>query len=257
MKVFESVSEYQEWRKTLPPSAPIGFVPTMGALHSGHAALLVQARKSNSVVVLSIYVNPTQFNQAEDFEKYPKTWEQDLEIAKAAGVDAVFAPKNPQELYPDAYRFRVTETEFSNELCGAFRPGHFDGVLTVVLKLFQIVKPTHAYFGEKDFQQLTLIQQMVQALFLDIQIVPCTTLREASGLALSSRNLRLSEAEKELAPLLYHTLKNKPDLEVAKASLESRGFKVEYLVDKKIGNSSRRFVAAWLGKVRLIDNVEI
>jgi len=257
MRILETVADYREWRKSLPANQTVGFVPTMGALHDGHASLLRASKKENAHTVLSIFVNPTQFNQKEDFDKYPKTWEQDLTIAKASGVDAIFSPKNPSELYPDDYKYKITEKEFSNELCGEFRPGHFDGVLSVVMKLFQIVKPTRAYFGEKDFQQLSLIRGMVDAYFLDLEVVPCPTVREPSGLAMSSRNLRLTPEEKELAPKLYQVMTSAESLDDAKSTLNKLGFEVEYLVDKKTPFGMRRFVAAWLGKVRLIDNVKL
>ena len=256
MKVFETIGAFQEWRRSIPLNQTVGFVPTMGALHLGHESLMQEARKKNDLVVLSIFVNPTQFNQKEDFEKYPKTWEQDLEIAKRAGVDAIFAPKDGQAMYPDEYRYKISESTFSKELCGEFRPGHFDGMLTVVFKLFQITKPTRAYFGEKDHQQLSLVQGMIEALFLDVELVPCKTFREASGLALSSRNLRLSVAEKEIAPRLYETMTKVPDLIEAKSKLTALGFKVEYLIDRPEANGKRRYAAAWLGDVRLIDNVK-
>jgi pantoate--beta-alanine ligase len=257
MKVFETISAFREWRAEIPNQLSVGFVPTMGALHDGHASLMKRARKENDIVVLSIFVNPTQFNQASDFENYPKTWERDLKIAEECGVDAIFTPKDPKSIYPDDYHYQVTENLFSNELCGAFRPGHFDGVLTVVLKLFQITRPKHAYFGEKDHQQLSLISGMIDALFLEVKLIPCETLREASGLAFSSRNVRLSTEEKALAPEIYKTMTKIADLDSAKNRLIELGFKVEYLVDRKEKNSTRRYVAAWLNDVRLIDNVSL
>ena len=257
MKIFDSVRSIRAWRKELEPGLRIGFVPTMGALHAGHASLIDRAKTECDRVVLSIFVNPTQFNQAEDFEKYPKTWEQDLEIAKRHGVDAIFHPGSPDELYPDQYAYRISETPFSASLCGEFRPGHFEGVLSVVMKLLQTVRPDRAYFGEKDYQQLALIEGMTRAFFLDVEIVPCATLREKNGLALSSRNLRLSPEEKESAPLLYRTLRDTPDALLATEHLTRSGFRVEYIVDREILGKKRRFAAAWLGSVRLIDNVEL
>ena len=256
MKILESVSHYREWWQNQARNKTVGFVPTMGALHAGHASLLQKSKKENELTVLSIFVNPTQFNQKEDFEKYPKTWEQDLQIAESCGVDAIFAPSNPAELYPDQYQYQLSEKEFSKELCGEFRPGHFDGMLTVVMKLLQISKPTRAYFGEKDFQQLSLVQGMVSAFFMEVEIIPCETVREASGLALSSRNLRLNEAEKAIAPKLHQVMMSAENLEDAKSVLNNLGFEVEYLVDRNTAFGMRRFAAAWLGKVRLIDNVK-
>ncbi len=254
MKIFESSSALQSWRREL-TGRKIGFVPTMGALHEGHASLLERARSECDVVVLSIFVNPTQFNQTSDFEKYPKSWEADLKIAQEQMVDAIFFPKDQSEIYPDGFQYQITEKQLSKTLCGEFRPGHFDGVLTVVMKLFQLVKPTRAYFGEKDFQQLALIEGMVKAFFLDVLIIPCPTIRETSGLALSSRNQRLNADDKALAPKLHQIIMQFEDIRDASRELDEAGFKVEYLVDQQIAGKSRRLVAAWLGEVRLIDNV--
>lgn len=249
-QVIRSPQEMKELRRKI--SGSIGFVPTMGALHSGHEQLLRQARQECDFVVLSIFVNPTQFNDPKDFEKYPVTWEQDLERAQTQKVDAIFYP-NYQSLYPDNYRYKVIETEFSQMLCGSKRPGHFDGVLSIVMKLFNIVHPTRAYFGEKDFQQLTLIQGMVESFFMNLEIVPVPTVREKDGLAKSSRNLRLTPAERQKAPAIYRTLKESASAQEAQEKLSALGFQVDYVTDFQ----SRRYVAAFLGEVRLIDNVEI
>ncbi len=264
VQVFKTVRELQRWRAGLVNATnsvakdvvvkdvSVGFVPTMGALHFGHETLLRRAKSENDIVVLSIYVNPTQFNDKKDFEKYPVTWEQDLAVAQRAGVDAIFFPEYT-EMYPDQYKYKITENDFSRQICGAHRPGHFDGVLSVVMKLFQIVNPYRAYFGEKDYQQLRLIQGMVQAFFLPIQIIPVETVREADGLAMSSRNTRLTAEQRQLAPKIYQVIKSAKDIAAAKSELEKSGFKVDYLED----HGDRRFVAAFLGDVRLIDNVKI
>ena len=258
MEVFHSIADFTVWRKKLDhgnggtaTSNTIGFVPTMGALHVGHRRLLEESNKDCAFTVLSIFVNPTQFNQPEDFAKYPKTLEYDLEIARAEGVDAVFAPTDSKEMYSDGYRFSVSESEESKILCGAFRPGHFNGVLTVVLKLFQIVRPTIAFFGEKDFQQFKLIRDMSSALFLPVNVHSVETIREKSGLALSSRNTRLSEGDRIKASALFKALVSSAPLDQFKPELTSAGFQVEYLEE----HWGRRFVAAWIGGVRLIDNV--
>lgn len=251
MQILKTPQDYLNWRKSLGDKS-VGFVPTMGALHQGHQTLLTQARKENQIVVLSIFVNPTQFNNQNDLTNYPKTWDSDLKMAELEKVDAIFLPQYA-DMYPDHYRYKITESEFSNQLCGAHRPGHFDGVLSVVMKLFQIVKPNRAYFGEKDFQQLTLIQGMVSAFFMDLQIIPVPTVREASGLAMSSRNMRLSPEQKELAPLIYKAITTLTSVAEVISVLESKNFKVDYVED--IGG--RRYVAAFLGDVRLIDNVKI
>lgn len=257
MKVIETVKAFQEWRATLPRSTTVGIVPTMGALHLGHCSLMAASEEHNDITVVSIFVNPTQFNQASDFEKYPKTWEADLAMCEKYGVDVVFAPHAREEMYPDHYHYRVSEHAFSQELCGEFRPGHFEGVLTIVLKLLNLADADRAYFGEKDHQQLTLIRGMTEAFFMRTRIIACPTLREESGLAMSSRNLRLSPAEKEIAPELYAVISEFPGIEQAKEELTRLGFRVEYLVDKTEADHRRRYVAAWLGDVRLIDNVRI
>ncbi len=251
-KVIRTPQEFRQWRATVPATQKVGFVPTMGALHRGHETLLQKARQENEILVLSIYVNQTQFNDKKDFEKYPITWEADLKLATDNQVDVVFAPEFAS-MYPDQYSYKVVETNFSHELCGKDRPGHFDGVLSVVMKLFNIVRPERAYFGEKDFQQLTLIRGMVDAFFLPITIVPVPTVREKDGLAMSSRNVRLSPAEREKAPLIYKILKTAASAAEARASLEAQNWIVDYVTDF----GQRRFVAVRVGEVRLIDNVEI
>lgn len=248
--VLRTPSDLKKWRKSI--SGSVGFVPTMGALHRGHEELLKRARAENDFVVLSIFVNPTQFNDPKDFEKYPITWESDLDLAQKNGVQAIFAPQR-EDLYPDQYQYRVNEFEFSHFLDGAHRPGHFEGVLTVVMKLFQIVNPQRAYFGEKDFQQLRLIEGMVESFFMDLKIVPVATLREADGLAMSSRNARLTPAQREQAPQIYKFLTTSKTAEEARTRLQSAGFRVDYVEDL----GSRRFAAAFLGEVRLIDNVAL
>lgn len=230
--------------------ASVGFVPTMGALHAGHIELLKKAQSENQSSVLSIYVNPTQFNDPKDFEKYPMTLEKDLQLAKQASAKAVFLPSYDL-LYPDSYQFRIVAPELTSILCGKFRPGHFDGVLTVVYKLFQLLQPTRAYFGEKDYQQFLLIKKMSQAFYLRPEVIGVPTVRETSGLALSSRNVRLSDDGRKKAAFIYKTLTEIKDLSAGHAFLEQNGFRVEYLEE----HFDRRFVAAWLEGVRLIDNV--
>lgn len=250
-RVIRSPQEFKQWRRDQ-ASQTVGFVPTMGALHSGHESLLKRSREECELSVLSIFVNPTQFNDPKDFEKYPSTWERDLALAEAHGVDVVFYPR-AEEMYPDGYHYKVIENEFSTVLCGASRPGHFDGVLSVVMKLFNVVSPTKAYFGEKDFQQLTLIQGMVRAFFMDLIIVPVATMREADGLAMSSRNVRLTLEQRAKAPAIYQAIKLSKSATEAATSLTEQGFKVDYVTDLK----GRRFAAVFLGEVRLIDNVQI
>lgn len=252
MKVFRDISEFRDWRRSLRKDEAVGFVPTMGALHQGHLHLMSTAQESCSLTVASIFVNPTQFNNPEDLAKYPRTLEKDLGLLESVGVTAVVLP-TVGDLYPDGYRYKVTENKESLILCGAHRPGHFDGVLTVVLKLLNLVQPQIAFFGEKDFQQLRLIQKMVESIFLPVEIRPVATVREADGLAMSSRNMRLSTQERELAPQIYKILKSKMSKDEAVQKLESLGFRVDYLEEYW----GRRLVAAHLGSVRLIDNVEL
>ncbi|MEM9742447.1 MAG: pantoate--beta-alanine ligase [Pseudomonadota bacterium] len=254
MKVLKSLAEWRALRVTLRDR--LGFVPTMGALHAGHASLIDASVRDNELTALSIYVNPTQFNNAEDLASYPDTLEADLELARHRGVDFVLLPSY-DELYADDYRYGVIERELSGTLCGAHRPGHFDGVLTVVLKLLNIVQPTNAYFGEKDYQQYELIRDMADAFFLPTTIVPCPTVREADGLALSSRNLRLTATDRARAPAFPAVLRSAPTDTDARRQLEQLGFVVDYIVTR----NERRYGAATLGsaanEVRLIDNVPV
>ncbi|GAB6066588.1 pantoate--beta-alanine ligase [Aquifex pyrophilus] len=180
----------------------IGFVPTMGYLHEGHRALIRLARMQNDIVVVSIFVNPTQFGEGEDYERYPRDLERDLAVCEEEGVDIVFAP-DVKEMYPKGYRTKVCVGELGNVLEGAFRPGHFNGVATVVVKLFNIVQPDRAYFGEKDYQQLKIIEEVVEDLNIPVEIVPVPIVREKDGLAYSSRNVYLSPEERESALAIY------------------------------------------------------
>ena len=254
MKVVESVTELAEIRRARGPGTT-GFVPTMGALHEGHLSLLARARAGNDLAWASIFVNPAQFNEPADLASYPRPLDDDLAKLRAAGCDLVFLPR-AKEMYPDRYRYRVIENELSRLFCGAGRPGHFDGVLTVVLKLLMLVRPTRAYFGEKDYQQLRLIEGMATAFFLDTEIVPCPLLREPDGLAMSSRNRLLSPEDRQLAPdfhrLLAESVSAGRGTDDAGKALAEAGFDVEYVAD----HGGRRLAAVRLGQVRLIDNVE-
>ena len=252
MKTVSSPGEWEVLRSSLPSS--IVFVPTMGALHRGHAALLERSQRENSATVLSIYVNPTQFNNPEDLTNYPRTLDADLEIARTSGVDVVLLPRY-EDLYADNYRFRVEEQGFSQLLCGAHRPGHFTGVLTVVLKLLNLVRPQRAYFGEKDHQQLTLIRDMAKAFFLPVDIVPVATVRDSDGLALSSRNARLTPDARRLAPVFSRLLRTEATDAQIRDELTRSGFEVDYVET----HAGRRYGAVILDcgsyTVRLIDNV--
>ena len=252
MKVIESIAEWRELRRTL--SGSLGFVPTMGALHRGHAALLKRSSSENSASVLSIYLNPTQFSNPADLSAYPKTLRRDLRLACRMGADYVITPRYA-EMYADDFRYQIREQQFSRELCGAHREGHFTGVLTVVMKLLNLVRPDRAYFGEKDYQQYLLIKDMCEAFFMDVDIVPCETVRETDGLALSSRNELLDAPGRATAGVLNQLLRsNLADSAIAGA-LTTAGFAVDYIVTR----DERRYAAGTLncerGEVRLIDNV--
>jgi pantoate--beta-alanine ligase len=222
----------------------------MGALHEGHLTLMRKARAENDIVVASIFVNPTQFNNPDDLKKYPRTLDEDLKAISTAGVDYLFSPEI-NDMYPDDYKYKVTESSFSKILCGAHRPGHFDGVLSIVMKLFNIIKPTKAYFGEKDYQQLKLIQGMVESFFMSIEIVPVPTVRDEKGLALSSRNLRLSPEGILKAQNFANILKQNKSLAEIKSEMIKQNIEVEYLEE----HFGRKFAAVHIEGVRLIDNI--
>jgi pantoate--beta-alanine ligase len=252
IKVIHDLKEWsalrEEWKNA---GLTVGFVPTMGALHAGHGSLMDRAVAENDRVVVSIYVNPTQFNNPEDLKRYPQTLDADTKLAEKSGVAVVLAP-NFAQMYPDSYKYRITENDLALKLEGAQRPGHFDGVLTVVMKLLNLVSAHHAYFGEKDFQQLELVKGMVAAFFLSVKIVACPTVREKDGLAMSSRNVHLDPSEREIAPRFASVLRESGSHIEATDRLKREGFEVEYVED--VGR--RRLAAIRLGKVRLIDNVE-
>ncbi len=229
----------------------IGFVPTMGALHAGHLSLLERARAETDRVVLSVFVNPTQFDDPEDLGRYPRTLDADLQLADGL-ADFVLAPA-AADMYPEGYHYRVTERTFSTLLEGEQRPGHFDGVLTVVLKLLNLVRPHRAYFGEKDWQQLQLVRGMATNFFLPVEIVPCPTVREPDGLALSSRNRRLSAPGRERAATFPRILREAPGPAEAVAALREAGFGVDYVEEL----SGVRLGAVRIEGVRLIDNVRL
>jgi pantoate--beta-alanine ligase len=230
----------------------IGLVPTMGALHEGHLSLIRRAHRENDRVVVTIFVNPTQYDDPSDLERYPRTLQADLTKVESGGADLVFHPE-PETMYADDYRFRVTESPLSTELEGEHRAGHFDGVLTIVLKLFNIVPADRAYFGEKDWQQLLLVREMAAAFFLPVEIVACPTVREPDGLALSSRNLHLTTEERALAPEFYRALSSGASPGEIGRRLAGAGFEVDYVEER----GDRLLGAVRLGKVRLIDNVQL
>ena len=229
----------------------IGFVPTMGALHKGHISLIKKSIAENDITVVSIFVNATQFNDREDLKKYPDNPDKDISILESLNVNYLFTPRH-NLLYNHNYSYRINETDFSKELCGAQREGHFDGVLTVVIKLLNIVNPKKAYFGEKDFQQYKLIKGMTEAFFMNVEIISSPTIRENDGLALSSRNLLLSKDDRKKATIFPELLMSGQSDKEVNLQLEEEGFKVDYI--KTL--NGRRFGAVILGNVRLIDNVK-
>lgn len=275
MQILRTIADVRAWRKT---AGRLAFVPTMGNLHEGHLALVTEARRHSEAVIVSIFVNRLQFGQGEDFDSYPRTFEADCAKLEAAQVDALFLP-DERALYPRIRQdFNVEPPHLQNELCGAFRPGHFRGVATVVTKLFNIVQPDVACFGKKDYQQLAVLRGMVADLNMPIDVVPVNTGRAADGLALSSRNGYLSAEERAEAPRLYRQLSLIRDalqagsndyagLEaVAHADLTAHGWQVDYVEIRaadtlEIAHAGERHIvilaAARLGKTRLIDNIDV
>jgi pantoate--beta-alanine ligase len=280
MKVIQDVAVMQMlaerlWRR----GRSIGFVPTMGALHEGHLTLARRARRENDVAVVSIFVNPLQFGPAEDFKRYPRTLKNDLALLRAEKVDLVFIP-SAAAIYPSGFSAQVRVPALDGVLEGVSRPGHFSGVATVVLKLFNIVRPTRAYFGEKDYQQARVIRKMIKDLNLPVHLVACPTVREADGLALSSRNRYLSRTEREEAVKIYQTLYLGRELVTQKIMRRASSLirrltevlakiprsRVDYVavVDpdtlepmNHIRRPALLAIAVRIGKTRLIDNVVI
>ncbi|PKK37039.1 pantoate--beta-alanine ligase [Siphonobacter sp. SORGH_AS_0500] len=275
MHLFTTIAELRSFLAQQPQS--IGFVPTMGALHEGHLQLIRKARAENERVVCSIFVNPIQFNNADDLARYPRTLEQDSALLEAAGCDVIFAP-SAEEMYPSAPVMTFDFGPLERVLEGAFRPGHFNGVGIVVSKLFHLVQPTRAYFGQKDLQQCLIVRRLINDLSFPIELIIAPTVREADGLAMSSRNRNLTQEERALAPFIQAELQNaKRALEAGlsvsqvKAALlhaftEQPAFSLEYFEVANIenllplevytpGQPAALCLAAHLGKVRLIDNV--
>lgn len=281
MKVFHAQSLLKQYLQPfLQAKETIGFVPTMGAIHNGHLSLMQQALNENNLVVVSIFVNPTQFNNAEDLEKYPRTLDRDLTLIKSLSDKIVVYNPTVEDIYEGntiAQLFNYDGLE--NEMEGANRPGHFDGVGTIVKKLFEIVQPTKAYFGEKDFQQLQIIRKMVAKNNMNINVVGCPIFREANGLAMSSRNERLSAQAKEKAAFIYRTLKtaknvfSEKDVKdsvdfVMEAFAKEPAFTLEYFIianeaslkaatKKEDAKTYRAFIVAHIEGVRLIDNISL
>ena len=251
--IFDNLSLWRAARLAqIRGGTTLGFVPTMGALHEGHVSLIRRSRAENDRTLVSIFVNPAQFDDPRDLASYPRPLDEDLAILEAERAEFVLLPDQAQ-LYRDGYRYRVSETQCSRTLEGAHRPGHFDGVLTVVMKLLQIAGAERAYFGEKDWQQLHLVRGMAEAFFLPCRIIACPTVREADGLAISSRNRRLSPSDRRKAAHFHRALASAATAGVAARELEQAGFTVDYVEDEH----ERRMAAVRLGGIRLIDNVPL
>lgn len=279
MDLLRTVSELRYALASYPSSA-IGFVPTMGNLHEGHLSLIQQARQENAIVIVSIFVNPTQFDDPNDYQTYPRTLEADLKLLEPLSVNFVFSP-TVKEMYPvqtDPIRFQVGD--LARYWCGAYRPGHFDGVVQIVTKLFNLVQPRRAYFGEKDYQQLRIIEELVKCYHFPIEIVRCPTVREADGLAMSSRNRLLTPEQRKQAVVLYRVLSKMNEL--AKEGMQTRYliqqvepilqhyplFQLQYLgvadgitlhplqrLSKE--RKPKAMIAGFFGSVRLIDNIPL
>lgn len=249
MKIIHDLTEWQAFRHACPAHQSIGLVTTMGTLHQGHASLIHTSQRENDLTMVTIFVNPTQFNQPEDFKHYPRTLDADLAILKQAGVHACLIP-DPQAIYNDNYRFRITETEHSQHMEGQHRAGHFTGVLTVVMKLLQLVRPDRAYFGEKDYQQFQLVRDMTKAFFMKVDIKACPTIRESSQLPFSSRNQRLTPEQRELADEFARIFHQSISIASIHSQLESKGIVVDYIEE----HDNRRSIAVQIGEIRLLDN---
>ncbi|OEF99873.1 pantoate--beta-alanine ligase [Vulcanibacillus modesticaldus] len=277
MKVFKKIKEIKSYLgEQIKQGMTIGFVPTMGYLHEGHLSLIRYAAKDNDIVVVSVFVNPTQFGPGEDLEKYPRDLDRDIRLAQQAGATVLFTPE-VEEMYPNGYKTYVEVEQITGTLCGASRPGHFRGVTTVVSKLFNIINPNRAYFGQKDAQQSIVIKRMVKDLNMDIEIIVCPIVRESDGLAMSSRNVYLNKDEREQAVVLSQSLfmakemiqnGEKDALKIKKAIIKMIKEKpladidyvsivdIETLTDvSEINNKVLIALAVRFGKTRLIDNI--
>lgn len=276
MLILRTVDEVRQWtRAQRTAGRAVHFVPTMGYFHEGHLSLMRRAQADGGAVIVSIFVNPLQFGAGEDLDRYPRDFERDRQMAESVGVEAIFYPE-VSEMYPAGYQTEVRVKELSKPLCGKSRPGHFEGVATVVLKLFNIVSPDRAYFGMKDYQQLRVIQQMTRDLNLPVEIVPCPIVREPDGLAMSSRNVYLTPEERAAATVLYRSLQwaqaqvdaGERDATRLRAGVYERIAaeplaRIDYVeaVDaeslqpvERIERPTLIAVAVFFGKARLIDN---
>lgn len=252
MKIFNEIIDWQIARHQIPSDKTLGIVMTMGALHKGHLSLIKQSQQDNDYTLVTIFVNPTQFNNTKDLVNYPNTWQQDIDLLKMQGVDFLLSPSK-DTLYPDKYNYQVKERELSSKLCGASRPGHFKGALTVILKLLNIAQAHNTYFGEKDYQQLQLVKHMTHAFFISTNVIGCPTIREKDGLAFSSRNLRLDKNARAKAGYFAQAIRQVNDLEQVKNALIANHITIDYLEDIE----NRRFAAVIIDDIRLIDNFSL
>jgi len=277
MEIFHSPEEINQWSlRERQAGQLIGFTPTMGALHDGHASLMMTSQADNTRNVASIFVNPLQFNNSQDLDSYPRTLESDIDIAREAGIDALYIP-SVSAMYPDGFSTVITAGSLTDTMEGAHRPGHFDGVATVVVKLLNAVNPHTAYFGEKDFQQLAVIRRVVADLNISCRIIGIPTIRHSDGLAMSSRNVRLTSEHRQQCPIIYSALQRCASQSLI-SSIDSEALKqlfineiqtlsdgrVEYIEIVKsdtlephdvFNESCTICVAVWFGDVRLIDNI--
>ncbi len=279
MKIFNKIRATREYLESAIESGKtIGFVPTMGALHEGHLSLLKRSKQDNDITTCSIFVNPIQFNNPEDLEKYPHTLKSDIRVLESLGCDMVFVP-SVEEIYPEPETTIYDFGHLDKVMEGKYRHGHFNGVAIVVRRLFEIIRPNRAYFGEKDFQQLIIIQKMVEMLNLDVEIIPCPILRESDGLAMSSRNTRLTSRQRKVASVIHKTMldvktkvRTVPFDEIKKWVKQNINkqpeMKLEYIeiVDEQTllpisswdeNNRCIACIAVYLGEVRLIDNIKL
>ena len=279
MKVISKIDQMKKYvQKAKKAGKTIGFVPTMGYLHQGHLSLMRRARTENSLLIISIFVNPAQFGEGEDYNEYPRDLRRDKKLARELGTDLIFAP-SVRQMYPRGYSTFVQEEKLSKHLCGLSRPAFFRGVTTVVAKLFNIVNPTRAYFGQKDFQQLVIIKRMVKDLNLNVKIISLPLIREKDGLALSSRNSYLNRKERKSSLVLHQSLKKAKKLvesgerdsrkivnQMKRIIREEKLAKIDYLKIcdpqtledvEKIEGRTLVALAVWIGKTRLIDNMVI
>lgn len=279
MKIFRKIKEQQNYSLNMKrQNIKIGLVPTMGFLHEGHLSLIDEAKENADKIIVSIFVNPTQFGEGEDYKEYPRDEKRDLKLLQEKNVDAVFIPRE-DEMYPEGFRTFCEVSELSKKYCGSSRPTHFSGVVTVVLKLFEITQPDVAVFGEKDYQQYIIIKTMAKDLNLPIEIIPSPIIREKDGLAVSSRNIYLKKEERKEAIIIYKSLimagemvrkgekeaglLKKKMTEIIKAKKYARIDYIEFVdpqtLEKveKVEKPTRVLMAVWIGKARLIDNMEI